>query len=671
MEKLEHLNEIMSATKRPMKIQTLQKTQGRLRKEKKDTLARLKALEVTPDLSMNNELAAIEAEMDKVTKSDISLDEESVLLKEQLEKLKAICKKMAVIEEEKGMLAAKTAFLQSLVDDLHKENQVLKKQKQQIQEELMGGSGRDEAALKNRIIDLEGELQLLRSIKDERDSLLNENAGLKQHLNLSHDELKQEVFNCRKKVKELQDKEISQNLNFEVEDVRNRLESYSDIEQKLIVLKQKADAADKLKIKLLDSLHLCDAVSLKCNEMEQKLEILKNAGVDVDGLVLGRIQRPQGALEAYKESIKKIEALERAGVDVDGIISGKVSYTGKAAEQKIRFLTSKLEATIKERDDLIIERAALASDSQESLSHLLHKLEATMKEQGALKQDKEYLKGERDALKLELESQKEQHDYYISLEQRLIITRSERDALQKRVNELELKAVNTQSLIAERDTLRMKLDDYDGINAELERLRHRAKEADILRIERNSMKMRLDELSSIEVALQEKTTNMEIIASERELFKRKYEKVAALEPEIDDLRKCFERLKGADKENDLLKGQIRDLQCVIADQEHEAERMLNCIDRLSLENEKQVSTVNKGQVHTNIFFILCPETLILHYCTYSNIKQHFNEINIDMDWIELPEIKENFGLYLSHCACSSPPKLLMLLAGLYGYAKAW
>lgn len=101
-----------------------------------------------------------------------------------------------VIEEDEGRLAGKLAVLESHVNDLKKENQVLTKQKKQLQQELCG-SKQEEAALKNKIIDLEGNLYILGDIRDQRDKLLRENIDLKQSLSGTYDEIKRELKTTR------------------------------------------------------------------------------------------------------------------------------------------------------------------------------------------------------------------------------------------------------------------------------------------------------------------------------------------------------------------------------------------------------------------------------------------------------------------------------------------
>ncbi|KAJ4449329.1 hypothetical protein ANN_00727 [Periplaneta americana] len=157
----------------------LNTNKDRLRKEKEEPVANLKALQAKPSFAINDKLDAIQVDIDKITNSDISPDEALALLKQELEKLKANCKRVAVIEEEKDMMAGKSALLQSLVYDMKKENQILAKQKKkQLQQELMCGSKQDEVAMKNKIIDLEADLELMGGMRDERDKLLSENIDL-------------------------------------------------------------------------------------------------------------------------------------------------------------------------------------------------------------------------------------------------------------------------------------------------------------------------------------------------------------------------------------------------------------------------------------------------------------------------------------------------------------
>ncbi|XP_069680392.1 uncharacterized protein [Periplaneta americana] len=575
----------------------------RLRKEKEEAVVHLKALEAKPVFGMKDELAAIEVEMDKITKRDsISSDEESALFKQELEKLKAYCKKKAVIEEEKDMLAVKSALLELLVNYLIKENHVLEKQKKQLQDELMGGGCQDEPTLK-----------LLGRIKDETDKLLSENNGLKHRIAGKYVELQKEVAKYQIKVKELED-EKSQNLILEVEDLRNTLESYSVMEDKLIALKQKADDADRLR-KELDSLNGDGALLSECDEIKQKLEGLTKADVNVDSIVSGHVQGPNGALEANKKLREKIETPKRAGVDVDDIVSGRVpppasseeSYesrqkieslkraggdvdvtvSGKVpysfdAEQRLRYLMSDLKATKRERDDLI-ERAALASGSQTKLPILLDGLESITKELGALKQDKDSLKRQRDvmmekrdALKLQFEDfRREYAGYCAELEERTRMIRSLSNDLRSISRGREFRdsfaiPLYVANLHAERDMLKMRVEDYICLDAELNSLPYKEKELDVLKIY-------YEELQKVYLDLVEKTRNMEVIAAERNRS----------ESEINAQRNCVQLLEGAYKENELLKGQISELRCVIGDKGNEIKRLLIQVDSLSLDAEER------------------------------------------------------------------------------------
>lgn len=163
--------------------------------------------------------------------------------------------------------------------------------------------------------------------------------------------------------------------------------------------------------------------------------------------------------------------------------------------------------------------------------------------------------------------------------------------------QMECKCKELESLRAENTVLRKKISEFEARDQETERLRYRVKEAEVLRIERDRMKMRLDELSNIEMEfmdLLDRTKGFDAIKNERDMFKAKYEELLCVECEVEMLRQQLDATKGIVDERNALERQVCDLECCLADQEGEIDRLVDHIENLAQgRDDQQVTLLTK------------------------------------------------------------------------------
>lgn len=298
---------------------------------------------------------------------------------------------------------------------------------------------------------------------------------------------------------------------------------------------------------MMNVLGLTGDKELEFDILKEKLAVLQETEKERD-ILKGRVEKLERELYAYNDLPEDIEVFKQRSLLLDEVLQDRDRLSRRV--EQLRGIDEEVIALRK--------KAARVDDLEE-------KLKAAMKEK--------------------------------------IVAEDELEVMRCKSTTAEIDALNQKT---ESDTLRSKVV---CMEQEVESLKCVCKEKERLKCERDDLKRSVDELLRMQGDYEHMSMQMkclDVLKSEKEMYKSKYENLIGLECECDILRAQVEKAKCIEKERDALENQVEDLESCIAEQEDEIRRLVAHIDTLAKGRDNQQ--------------VICLVTLLQSYCQSFKIR---------------------------------------------------
>ncbi|CAH1133765.1 unnamed protein product [Ceutorhynchus assimilis] len=312
-------------------------------------------------------------------------------------------------------------------------------------------------------------------------------------------------------------------------------------------------------------------------------------------------------IEILKRYCNKLKDVEDENEKLKGELLASPMATKKPSEVQVE--NEKIREKLKNVDDLTKEKDMLANK--------VHMLEKRLLQYEDLPDDLEMMKNRSDMLEAVMEERDELNQKIAAMkamEEELNILRAKADRVDELERELKMMSKEDRSKVvqykksqsitgnlevelrnvkSERDAMQSRIN---LMKKQLDEQKAKIKEGDFVRVERDRLQIKLNELADIQDEYDSMTNKMRVydnVEAERDMYKQKYEEVLDMECKCEMLKAQIDEARTVGREKEHLQKQVEDLQACICDQEDEIKELVTQVDnlaRLKNNSNNQINT---------------------------------------------------------------------------------